>query len=170
MVLYFLLAFITIPLIEIVVFILIGDLIGLWWTLAVVIATALGGTAMLRNQGIAVLFRAKDHLEKGKMPLREVFDGVCLLIAGALLLTPGFVTDVAGGLLILPFVRTLLGHTIKRHVIASGALQGYAFQKPREHNADQGPKYGDIIDGDFEEVPPESINSDCEEGENTRNS
>ena len=105
MVLYIVLAFIAIPLIEIAVFIHVGDLIGLWWTLAVVIATALGGTAMLRNQGVAVLYRAKKHLEKGIMPIREAFDGLCLLIAGALLLTPGFVTDIFGGLLFLPLTR-----------------------------------------------------------------
>ena len=74
MVLYFLLAFITIPLIEIAVFIHIGDLIGLWWTLAIVVATALGGTAMLRSQSITVLYRAKDRIEEGRMPLREVFE------------------------------------------------------------------------------------------------
>ena len=162
MVLYFLLAFITIPLIEIVVFLKIGDLIGLWWTLAMVIATASGGTFILRKQGIKVLFRAKNHLEKGIMPLREAFNGICLLIAGALLLTPGFVTAAAGGLLFLPFVRALLGHAIKRHIIASNKFQGRPFKQTHGENTQQGPKYG--------EIAPESITSNCEEDENTQHS
>jgi len=170
MVLYFLLAFITIPLIEIVVFIHVGDLIGLWWTLTMVIATALGGAAMLRKQGFAVLLRAKDGLEKGILPLWEAFDGFCLLFAGALLLTPGFVTDVAGGLLIIPFIRTVLGHMIKRYIIASGRFHGQVFINRHGHNASQRPNYGDIIDGEFEEVASKSISSEVEEGDSTLNS
>jgi UPF0716 protein FxsA len=141
-----LLAFIAIPLIEIAVFIQVGDVIGLWWTLAVVIATALGGTYMLR--------RAQANMAEGRMPLREVFDGLCLLIAGALLLTPGFVTDLAGALLLLPPIRMILGQTVARHIVASGQFQGQTFTTQAPPSSPHRPANDDIIDVDFEEVAP----------------
>ena len=166
---FFLLAFIAIPLIEIVVFTNIGDLIGLWWTLAVVVATALAGTAMLRIQGIAVLYRAKAHLDKGKMPLREIFDGLCLLIAGALLLTPGFVTDIAGCLLFLRFIRTLLGLMVTRHLVAISNFKAQSFWTPRASEAKQESKFRNIIEGEFEEVAPKSEIGVSEEHDDTQN-
>ena len=153
---YILLAFIAVPLIEIAVFLQIGDVIGLWWTLAVVVATAIGGTLMLRSQGLATLHRAQAHMAQGRMPLREVFDGLCLLMAGALLLTPGFVTDIAGGLLFLPPIRTLLGHTVARHFVTSGKFQGQGFTTPPTSDANRAAKTSNIIDADFEEVPPDA--------------
>ncbi|MDP7546283.1 MAG: FxsA family protein [Alphaproteobacteria bacterium] len=146
-----LLAFIAIPLIEIAVFIEVGGFIGLWWTLAVVVGTALGGTYMLRRQGLSTLHRAQLQMAEGRMPLREVFDGLCLLVAGALLLTPGFLTDLAGALLLLPAVRLFLGRLVARHIVANGQFHGQPFTA-------QGPgdsKHDDIIDVDFEEVVPD---------------
>lgn len=155
MVLFFLLAFIGIPLIEIVVFLHIGDLIGLWWTLTVVVATAIGGAVMLRVQGIAVLYRAKTHLAKGNMPLREIFDGLCLLTAGALLLTPGFVTDIAGCLLLLQSVRTQLGLMVTRYIVAGGNFQEQPFSTSQVYKNNQKSKFENIIEGEFDEVAPE---------------
>ena len=91
-----LIAFIATPIIEIAVFIEVGGRIGLWSTIGIVILTAVIGTAMLRQQGISVLFRIQENLNANRMPVRELFDGVCLVAAGALLLTPGFVTDAIG--------------------------------------------------------------------------
>jgi UPF0716 protein FxsA len=159
-----LLAFIAIPLIEIAVFIEVGGFIGLWWTLAIVVGTAFAGTYMLRRQGLATLRRAQDNMAEGRMPLREVFDGLCLLIAGALLLTPGFVTDLAGALLLMPPVRLLLGQLVARHIVASGQFQAQSFHTGAEHSRPQsagGPHHSghpgqdDIIDVDFEEISPD---------------
>ncbi len=171
-----LLAFIAIPLIEIAVFIEVGGYIGLWWTLAVVVGTALAGTHMLRRQGLATLRRAQENMAQGRMPLREVFDGLCLLIAGALLLTPGFVTDLAGALLLMPPVRLLLGQLVARHIIATGQFStggpgGQTFHTHpgaaagrQQPPGGQGPDHGvhgdfahdDIIDVDFKEVSPDN--------------
>ena len=151
---YILLAFIAVPLIEIAVFIQIGDVIGLWWTLAVVVATAIGGTLMLRSQGLATLRRAQAHMAQGRMPLREVFDGLCLLMAGALLLTPGFVTDITGGLLFLPPIRTLLGQMVAHHFVTTDKFQGQSFTTPPTSGTNQGAKTSNIIDAHFEEVLP----------------
>ena len=117
---FILLAFIAVPLIEIGVFIEVGDRIGLWPTLGVVVLTAIIGTWLLRLQGLSTLRKAQSAMEQGQMPIRAVFDGACLLVAGALLLTPGFVTDALGGLLFLPPFRslllTLIAHRLARHV------------------------------------------------------
>ena len=166
-----LLAFIAIPLLEIAVFIEVGGFIGLWWTLVVVVGTAFAGTYMLRRQGLATLRRAQDNMAEGRMPLREVFDGLCLLIAGALLLTPGFVTDLAGALLLMPPVRLLLGQLVARHIVASGQFQSHSFQASAQQTGygqpppggPGGPRHSgheDIIDADFEEITPENTSDD----------
>ena len=99
--LIFLILIIT-PIVEIAVFIQVGGLIGLWPTLAAIVLTALIGTALLRQQGLATLARAQREMAAQRLPVRELFDGICLLLAGALLLTPGFVTDAIGGALLMP--------------------------------------------------------------------
>ena len=111
---FLLLAFILVPLAEIAVLIKVGGVIGLVPTLALIVLTAVVGTWMLRHQGFSVLARAQRQLEQGVMPVSEVFEGLCLLVAGALLLTPGFLTDAAGALLLVPQVRALLYRQVCR--------------------------------------------------------
>ena len=74
--------FIGVPLLEIAVFVQVGERIGLWPTLATVILTAVIGTAILRHQGFTVLTRARRTMDQGQLPVAEVFDGLCLLVAG----------------------------------------------------------------------------------------
>ena len=166
----FILAFVAIPLIEIVVFIQIGDLIGLWWTLTVVIITAVAGTAMLRQQGATALQRATNQINSGRMPLREVFDGLCLIFAGGLLLTPGFVTDIAGGALLLPPIRALLRQIVAQHIASSYKVKAQAFTTQTENSSNQNPKFKDIIDGEFEEVKPKTADIALDKPNNTRKS
>ena len=90
------------------------------------------------------------------MPLRGVFAGLCLLMAGALLLTPGFVTDIAGGLLFFTPIRTLLGYMVARHFVTSGKFRGQGFTTPPASGANRGSKTSNIIDADFEEVSPDA--------------
>jgi UPF0716 protein FxsA len=142
-----LLAFIITPIVEIAVFIEIGGEIGLWPTLAIVVITAMVGTALLRAQGLATFAGAQQSLARGEFPVRQVFDGACLLVAGALLLTPGFVTDGVGLALFLPPVRNLL----RRWVLARGRFQVDA-------GMDAGPRPGredGIVEGEFHEVEGE---------------
>ncbi len=142
-----LLALVITPIVEIGVFIEIGGLIGLWPTLAIVVITAVAGTALLRAQGLATLARARQSLARGEFPARQVFDGACLLVAGALLLTPGFVTDGIGLALFLPPVRELL----RRWVLTSGRIRVDvgANAAPRPDRDDG------IIEGDYHEVERE---------------
>lgn len=142
-----LLAFVITPIVEIAVFIQVGDEIGLWPTLAIVIITAMAGTALLRAQGLATLARARQSLARGEFPARQVFDGACLLVAGALLLTPGFVTDGIGLALFLPPVRGLLG----RWLLARGRIDV-------DMATGAGPLPGredGVVEGEFHEVEGE---------------
>jgi len=148
--LFILLLFIGVPILEIAVFIDIGERIGLINTIAVVILTAIAGTALLRWQGLSVLGRAQESLRENRFPMEEVFDGLCLVLAGALLLTPGFVTDAFGFLLFLPPVRMAL-KKFGTQFISSRAHLHAARTSPGHR-----PASPDIIDGEFVDVtdPP----------------
>lgn len=149
---YFLFAiFVGIPLIEIAVFIRVGGLIGLWPTIAIVILTAALGSWLLRMQGLKTLVSAQQSFERGEMPVAELFDGLCLLIAGALLLTPGFVTDTIGFLLFIPPVRVFLVGYGWRFLQSRGHVHTWSSRSgpsPRPGGKDGGP----VIDGEFKEV------------------
>lgn len=116
LILFFL--FLLTPLIEIAVFIQVGGVIGLWPTIAVVIFTAILGAALWRAQGLSTWARAQATLNRGELPAREMADGAFLLIAGALLLTPGLVTDAVGFLLLVPPIRHWLAAIVFRHMSA----------------------------------------------------
>ncbi len=143
---------IGVPIMEIAVFIEVGGRLGLWPTLATVILTAMAGTALLRQQGLATLQRVRESLEANGFPMAEVFDGLCLLVAGALLLTPGFVTDAAGLLLFVPAVRVALRQAFGRYLVASGRLDART-EKPGPFASGGGDT---VIDGEYHEVPPQN--------------
>jgi UPF0716 protein FxsA len=109
------LAFILIPVAEIALFIKIGGSIGLWNTLGLIILTAIIGTALLRAQGLSTLRRAQESFQRQIFPMTELFDGVCLLIAGVMLLTPGFATDAFGLALFIPWVRAAIRGALLRY-------------------------------------------------------
>ncbi len=140
--------FVGVPLLEIAVFVAVGGQIGLWPTLGAVVATALAGSVLLRVQGLSTLYRARDHMERGELPVRELFDGVCLVFAGALLLTPGFVTDGAGLLLFLPPFRAAVRRGLGSLFAARGSLHTFHSHGPGG-GPDGAPPGGRTIDGDF---------------------
>ena len=158
MALFILILFIAVPVIEIGLFVQVGGMIGLWPTLAVVILTAVLGTALLRHQGLDTLRRVQDSLAQDRLPVAEMFDGLCLLMAGALLLTPGFMTDAFGFLLFVPPFRAAAAQAIGRYVLSHGRVHVHTAtmgpgQGPEPHRRPGG---GPVIDGDFEEVAPET--------------
>ncbi|WP_135081300.1 FxsA family protein [Terasakiella sp. SH-1] len=160
---FILLLFIAVPVTEIAVFIQVGDIIGLWPTIAIVILTAILGTALLRQQGMNTLMRAQATLNTGHLPTAELFDGACLLFAGALLLTPGFVTDTVGFLLFFPPFRAFLRHKAKDLVKNSSNIHmmgpdGRPFEPHPPHSQPHQGANSSVIDGEFEEVKanPES--------------
>jgi len=146
-------AFIGIPIAEIAVFIYVGEEIGLWPTLGIVVVTAIAGTGLLRRQGLATLFKVQEEMEAGRVRLREMFDGACLLFAGALLLTPGFITDAMGFLLFLPPVRSMVMAVLAAvfanrstiHVHTTGGYDGES--NPDGTGWDRQGGDGPVIDG-----------------------
>ena len=170
-----LLLFIAVPIAEIVIFIEAGDLIGLWATLLMVVLTAIVGTAILRHQGMSALRRAEAALQRNELPMEEVVTGICLLVAGALLLTPGFLTDSIGFALLAPPFRRFLGSLVFHHFVNSGrtsiwmARADTSGHSPNNSPSDTaGP--GTVIDGEFYEVnnSPSDKNHSTESIEETR--
>jgi UPF0716 protein FxsA len=115
-------AFIGVPLIEIWVLIQVGQVIGPWWTILLLILDSLFGTWLIRREGGKAWQGLRVALESGRMPARELADGALILVGGTLMLTPGFVTDAFGILLILPFTRPfarrLLTQVVTRRLLA----------------------------------------------------
>ncbi|WP_163270678.1 FxsA family protein [Chelativorans alearense] len=111
----------SIPLLEIAVFVVIGGQIGVLPTLALILATAVAGSILLRIQGFGVLSRVQKTLNEGRVPGRELVHGVMILVAGILLLTPGFVTDTLGFLLFIPAVRDIGWAFLRDRIVIVGA-------------------------------------------------
>ena len=128
------LLFLIIPLIEIVILIQIGKVIGAGYTVVLIIATAALGAALLRWQGLSTLARVRLSMNQGRLPATELIEGLLLVIAGALLLTPGFCTDVFGFLALLPGLRKFLAETL---------LAGFIQRRVTIRRDDQ----GEIIEG-----------------------
>lgn len=124
----FLFLFIVMPIVEMVVLIKVGGMIGALNTVGLVLLTAVIGAALLRQQGLSTLLRANQRLNSGELPAREVAEGLILAVGGALLLTPGFVTDTIGFLCLLPGSRQwLAGHALKRMMV-SGQSGSFTFR------------------------------------------
>ncbi|MGH9179371.1 MAG: FxsA family protein [Acidimicrobiales bacterium] len=99
------LAFLVVPFVELFVIIQVGQAIGVLNTIAVLILVSVVGAWLVKREGLSVLRRAQARVDQGALPGRELVDGVLILFAGALLITPGFVTDLVGVLLLLPPIR-----------------------------------------------------------------
>lgn len=99
------LLFILMPVIEIWVMIDIGSIIGAGWTVLAILATAAIGASLVRFQGLGVYSRLNQTAARGEVPAMEMIEGLCLLISGVLLLTPGFITDTLGFLMLIPPLR-----------------------------------------------------------------
>ncbi len=108
--------FIIVPIIEITVLMQVGELIGAWPTVAIVIVSAWLGAKYVRQQGLATLQSVQTKMAQGEMPSSEIVTGLMLLVAGVLLVTPGFVTDIFGLSLLVPKVRQALANTVQQHI------------------------------------------------------
>jgi len=135
-----LLLFIVVPLAEIYLLIQAGGAIGALNTVALVVLTAVVGAWLLRLQGLATLRRVQQSLERGELPETALVEGVLLLFAGALLLTPGFITDAVGFVLLVPTARVALAHA----VLTRGVLHRADHGRPPDDPPSAG---GRIIDG-----------------------
>jgi UPF0716 protein FxsA len=153
--------FIVVPIAELYVLIQIGSAIGILPTIALLILDSVLGAALMRSQGRAAWMRFNRALAEGRMPGREVMDGALVIFGGALLLTPGFLSDFLGLILLLPptraIVRTLLVRRFAGRVVAS-ATSGAQSRMGRIFTFETGGRRGahddDIVEGTASDVPP----------------
>lgn len=156
------LVFVLVPLAEIYVLIRVGSSIGAWPTIALVVLTALVGVALLRQQGLITLGRGLQRLDRGELPLTQMLEGLMLALAGAMLLTPGFLTDLLGFALLVPAFRRFslrwlakragfwqLGMRMSRGWQA-GPGRGPVRGPGSDPDPGAGPDGGRTLDGDFE--------------------
>ena len=133
--------FLAVPIVEIYLLIQVGQVIGAGWTILLVVLTAVIGVWLLRIQGLSTLTRAQRKLQDNELPAREILEGMALVVAGALLLTPGFATDGIGFLLLFPPTRIwLVNQAASRMVVSATTIHGEAQRRP-DSNVIDGVKY-----------------------------
>jgi UPF0716 protein FxsA len=150
-------AFVVVPLVEIYAIVQVGQVIGAWWTIALLVADSILGSWLIKREGSRAWQALGTALEEGRMPARELADGALIVVGGTLMLTPGFVSDVFGILFILPFTRPVgrrvLARVINRKLVGRGSAGfGAGAQGPggtRQHpgaDPDDGVVRGEVID------------------------
>jgi UPF0716 protein FxsA len=110
------LLFTLVPVIELSLLIKIGSIIGLFNTITIVILTAMIGAYMVRTEGFGIMTRMQRDMQQGVFPAEELINGAMILVAGALLLTPGFFTDIIGFLMVFPVSRNVIKRIAKRYI------------------------------------------------------
>lgn len=136
----FLTMFFMLPVLEIATFIAVGSEIGILPTLLLCILSAVAGVMIVQKQGIDTLFRGREALEGGRFPGQAMFDGACIALAGALLILPGFISDIAGFALLIPPVRGWLRQMMGAHMDVVVETRTY------------GRDGGGVVEGTFERV------------------
>jgi UPF0716 protein FxsA len=142
--------FLTVPIIEMVLLIKVGGLIGALPTVALVMLTALIGVAMFRKQGFLTLQRIQEKLIMGELPGQELIEGAMLLIGGALLLTPGFFTDAIGFICLIPMSRRSLAKMVVSHSLLQPIMSsGSVFSQGSDPFSTTTRKKGDVYEGEY---------------------
>ncbi|RHW77786.1 FxsA family protein [Colwellia sp. RSH04] len=157
--------FIIVPIIEITVIMQVGELLGVWPTVAIVILSAWLGAKYVRQQGIETLQSVQGKMAQGEMPSNEIVTGLMLLVAGVLLVTPGFVTDIFGLSLLIPSVRRAIAAQVQKNINVNQFNAGASFHHTSqgnvfEHEEHQPPfsndskpishHQGDTLEGEFQ--------------------
>ncbi|NUR05436.1 MAG: FxsA family protein [Nocardioidaceae bacterium] len=124
------LLFIVVPVLEIYLLIQVGQVIGAWWTVALLIADGFLGSWLMKSEGGRAWRALREAIDDRRMPARELADGVLVLVGGTLLLAPGFITDIVGFFFVLPFTRPVarkaLAAWLTRKFLAGPGAPGYA--------------------------------------------
>lgn len=146
--------FVAVPIVEIAIFIQVGGLIGLWPTIAIVLGTALLGATLIRVQGFQTWRRAEEAMKRGEPPLAEMLDGVFLLVAALLMVTPGLFTDCIGILLLIPPVRREIGRRVAARLARSANVQFHMSGMGPGRGPGRPPQGapGPVIEGEAEEI------------------
>jgi UPF0716 protein FxsA len=155
------------PIAEIAVLINVGEIIGGWNTVLLVILSAMLGAFLVKREGVATLAQAQLKMQKGELPAKELGSGLLLLVAGVLLVTPGFITDIFGLLLTLPFTRNRIGEVLftalngKVHMSGNMGAGGFGAGGFGHGDSNQSAfrQDDDIIDGEYQDKTASSNQS-----------
>ncbi|MCW8093236.1 FxsA family protein [Alteromonas sp. ASW11-130] len=146
------LLFAIMPIIEIAVLVQVGDVIGGWNTIALVLISAFVGAYFVRREGVNTLKTAQQKMQSNQIPGQEMLEGLMLVVAGVLLVTPGFITDTFGLLLVLPPSRKFFAQKLKKH-LSMQVVTGASFHSHEHYKASSHPqdKDSDIIEGEYQD-------------------
>ena len=149
-------ALLVVPIVEIMIIKGASDVIGGWWTFLLLVAMSAFGAWLIGREGVRAWNALTDALRSGRMPGRELADGILVLVGGTLLLTPGFLTDAVGFFLVLPFTRPvarrLLEAAVTRRLLANVTVVGGPWPDTRPGGGQSGRKPGDdgdVIEGEI---------------------
>ena len=142
------LIFTSVSLLEIFVLVKVGSFLGAWPTVLLVVLSALVGSALVRSQGLQLIQQLQQRMAAGEMPGQQLIEGIMLIITGVLLVTPGFVTDFCGLLLLVPRIRASLAKIIMANIKLSpqagmGGFSSHSFSQYQEND-------DSVIEGEFE--------------------
>ena len=159
------LLFIAVPFVELGLLVRLGMEVGFWWTMALVVGTAVIGAVVLQAQGVQTMQRVSQSMAAGEPPVGALVDGFFLVAAGAFLMTPGVLTDITGLLFLVPPVRRFIARNgvrwafrnanvkVETFTVGDGHPQS-EFRSPHRERPQHGNSTGPVIDGEFEEVRP----------------
>jgi UPF0716 protein FxsA len=136
------LAFLVMPIIEIYVIIQVGQVIGAWWTVALLVADSLFGSWLLKREGVRSWQALQATLTEGRIPAKELADAGLIVFGGTLMITPGFVTDIVGLLAILPFTRPVA----RRILTAAVARRFVVVRETRRPGPPDDVVQGEVVD------------------------
>jgi UPF0716 protein FxsA len=149
--------FVALPLVELALLIKTGQLIGFWATMGIVVGTGLLGAHVLMRQSWTTMRRMQEAVAKGQPPVAAVLDGAFLVVAGALLITPGLISDAVAILLLIPPVRHLVARWLVYAMMRRAKVSVGVFQAATEARGPHGPSHprggeGPVIEGEFERM------------------
>lgn len=160
-----LLLLIGVPLLELAVLIKVGSQIGVLPTIGLLVAIGLLGAYLIRRQGLSAMRKTEQALRQGRVPLEATLDGLALLLAGALMLTPGFLTDILAIGLLIPPIRRWLARAILLRFARRADIDVKVFRhssRQASHHSDSPPRGGMIIEGEYRRI--DESGSDPERG------
>jgi UPF0716 protein FxsA len=150
--------FIIIPFSELMILLQVGASLGVWWTLGIIIVTAMVGYHLFRYQGLKTWQEVQSQLAQGEMPAESVLEGVIILLAGALMITPGLITDTIGLICLLPFSRkwvlAILKHRFKSKISAHATQ--FHYHSEEHFRASPFEEEGRTFDGEYSDLERQS--------------
>lgn len=145
-----LIAFVVIPIVEIYLLFQVGGVIGAGWTILIVIATAILGASLLRQQGLSTLTRLNQNMAQGQLPPTMLIEGMLLLLSGAFLLTPGFFTDAVGFILLVqPMRKSLADYLLRKGLFMASGMHMHHTSHSASSSQSQA-KDSNVIEGEYE--------------------